>query len=271
MQDLPGDRDRPGAFIPRAASRPGPILGGVPLVLAWLALVVPAAEAARPRSGWREASSRVLGGKVRAGAEGIRLASSLPSSTQRYLAEVQRRYHGPNAARFARYHPRFVRVLRVQDRIAAGRGLNAATLNGLLPTTAYWNLLRYRRSLDPARFDRENQRLGALLALDQQVREQVSRTASGPPPALGLDPAPLSPLGPPIGGTPGLFGNGGPAFTGDPTTPGGRPRLGFQPYVVPEPSGLVLAILGAAAIGLARAAAIARSRGGLLPRAGRIG
>jgi RHS repeat-associated protein len=58
--------------------------------------------------------------------------------------------------------------------------------NGLLPSTPYFNYLRWRRSIDPERFDRFHHRIGHLLALDGAIRNKPQPTpAPSPTPSSG--------------------------------------------------------------------------------------
>jgi hypothetical protein len=53
--------------------------------------------------------------------------------------------------------------------------------NGLLPTTPYDNYLRWRRSLDPPRFDHFHPRIGHLLGLDGVIKTTPAPTPTPTP------------------------------------------------------------------------------------------
>jgi hypothetical protein len=75
--------------------------------------------------------------------------------------------------------------------------------NGLLPETAFVSYLRWRRSLNTARFDRFHPHVAAMLNLDQQVRQALLQ----PPPTIPTtptvppyvpNPSPENPIPPPV-------------------------------------------------------------------------
>lgn len=185
--------------------------------------------------------------------QGVRTASTGSSALETMLAR-----RALNPARFDFYNPVLGPLLSDVARARAASGtVTAAALNGLLPDTPYINYLRWRRSLNPARFDYYHPTLGPILREDERVRNL-------PPP---LDPEPGGVI--PPGGTPDPGGNpnqpppsgggttnppGGGGTTNPPggggTTPPGTWTPppggggGVTPPPVPEPSSWVMLALG---------------------------
>jgi hypothetical protein len=58
-------------------------------------------------------------------------------------------------------------------------GIRLVAVNGLLPDTPLVEYLRYRRSLNPARFDRWHPNVGRLLAVDEATRETAGTPTEG--------------------------------------------------------------------------------------------
>ena len=141
-----------------------------------------------------------------------------PTSTSAYLAGLKSQYT-VNPQAFAATSPQYAALFRDQALIAAGQ---ASSVSGLLPTTPLWNYLRFRRSLDPARFDFYHPRIGPLLDLDQRIRNELDN------PQLPQEIVP-----PPPGG-----GGGGEK---PPVIPPVKPP-------VPEPSSVILFMTGIAAM-----------------------
>lgn len=143
-----------------------------------------------------------------------------PASTTAFLARLQAQYTA-NPAAFAAVAPKYAALFAQQARLAAGDYTN---VSGLLPTSPAWNYLRFRRSLDPARFDHYHPQIGPLLDVDQQVRHQLDN----PPQPQVLNPPPSDTGNSGGGGTP-------------PTNPPSTPPL---PPSVPEPASVVLFLTG---------------------------
>lgn len=93
----------------------------------------------------------------------------------------------------------FVRALqRHWMHVVVPRGVQIDAVGGLLPQSPLVSYLEWRRSLDPARFDRYHPRIGALIGQDLAVRT-ASLPAPPipvvlPPPVLVADPAPPPPV-----------------------------------------------------------------------------
>ncbi|MDE2506314.1 MAG: hypothetical protein KGM43_03795, partial [Planctomycetota bacterium] len=108
-----------------------------------------------------------------------------------------------------------------EQTLAAG---NCIPFNGLVPTNAYYNYLRFRRSLDPARFDHYHRNLGALLAEDSRVRALLAACATNPNP-------------PPAGEGGGSGGSNGGGSSGPPPPPT------VSPPAAPEPASVVIFVI----------------------------
>jgi hypothetical protein len=114
-------------------------------------------------------------------------------------------------------------------------------LNGILPLTPFYNYLRWRRSLNPARFDHFHPQLGLQLAEDQLLRSGALNPVCTNMPVTPQLPQILLP--PPSSTTTGGNGFPPPPFPQLPPTPPGPTGSS-----VPEPSALLLLIIGAGAI-----------------------
>jgi hypothetical protein len=78
--------------------------------------------------------------------------------------------HDLAPVRFDHYHPRFASLLDYAEYIRHLKESLCPPMT-LLPNTPYWNYLRYRHDLNPARFDHYHPRLGHLLDLDLRYRQ----------------------------------------------------------------------------------------------------
>ncbi|MBX6313333.1 MAG: hypothetical protein IRY99_10530 [Isosphaeraceae bacterium] len=145
-----------------------------------------------------------------------------------------------NPARFDHYHPQLGQILKRDLLLRAicrpGQHLR------LLPDTPHTRYLKWRRSLNPQRFDHYHPVLGPILAEDD-------RLLAGPCP---LSPEQILPplINPPTPGgpvVPPIFPPGGGTTTG-----GNNPPFGPEEIAIPEPSGLVLLLIGSISALLAR-------------------
>lgn len=109
--------------------------------------------------------------------------------------------------------------------------------DGLLPDTAFVRYLRWRRALRPAQFDANHPRVAAMMIRDAQMRDTPVLPPQMPPTEM-----------PPI-----LPRSDGPAVPVRPPTE----------TMIPEPASLVMAIVLAGSVALARRRALNRG-----PRAG---
>lgn len=160
-----------------------------------------------------------------------RAFASRPKYTFNQLVALRNR----NPRAFDRSFPVAGKLLvnDVQLRIAAAQGLS--TLNGLLPDTPLIRYLKWRRSLNPERFDFFHPVLGPILEEDEEIRDGTNPTPqpgeTTPPPSN-----PGNPGSQPPGGTPPPGGGG----DDDP------------PPTVPEPTSAILTLLGLGGLGLAQ-------------------
>ena len=164
-----------------------------------------------------------------------------PAATTQTLADLKGR-RALDTDRFDQNHPVLGPLLAEEAQLKAGDCLNVKTFNGLLPNNPYYNEARWRRSLDPVRFDRNQPNLGAVLAEDQRVRTLIATCLNAQ--QQGLTPPTEQPTGTPLGG--GSSGGGG--------TP-----------AVPEPTSLALLLLGAGALLAPRFANRLRARNRVEP------
>lgn len=168
-----------------------------------------------------------------------------------------------NPARFDFYHGSLGPILQDAAQIRAASGVNCTPVNGLLPPSPYFNDLRYRRSLNPNRFDYYHPILGALLAEDERLRNlppcpPQPGTVTPPdnvfPPPPPDDPPPVIIQPPPIDNDPPVIIQPPPIGGGDTPPPVEPPPVEPPPVTpppVPEPSSYALLTLGlAAALGL---------------------
>jgi hypothetical protein len=153
--------------------------------------------------------------------------SGSPYSIENLIARVE-----ANPGRFAKYHGLHYTIILERDiRLRAMKDLECMTHNGLISNTAYHRYLKFRRSLDPERFDHFHPVLGPILAEDTRIRSLMH--CASPPPEFPPG------LPPPPGGI--STGGGGNNF---PPPPG--PVI--TPVSVPEPSGIVLLAIGSASL-----------------------
>ncbi len=150
-------------------------------------------------------------------------------------------------ARFDHYHPGLGPILANDERLRAAQGTPCTPMNGLLPNSAHYRYLHYRRNLDPTRFDHYHPALGALLAEDDRLRTSTVCVPTVSPPPAGSSGG----NGSSSAGTPG---SGGPTGGGGvPPAGGGTVNpTGGGPSAVPEPASLTLILLGFAGAFAAR-------------------
>ena len=165
-----------------------------------------------------------------------------------------------NPGGFDSMFPRFGPALGMDIALRVAMAYPTDPVNGLLPNTPFINYLRWRRSLDPARFDHYHPQWASALGNDANLRAGLppappSSTLQGPPAGPApqiITPSPILAGLPPSGGN-----NGGGNGNGNPPPPGG----GFPPpsgsggsggppppakiVPVPEPTSLTLLALGA--------------------------
>jgi hypothetical protein len=145
-----------------------------------------------------------------------------------------------NPRRFDRNHPGLgpilVRAQKIRDGLICGYG------TGLIYLTPYHRYLLAKRALNPDRFDHYHPILGAILAEHIRVRDTPCDNGGGTPGGGGEG-----------GGNNGGGGNGG-------GEPGELPQL-----LVPEPSSVVIAMIGLASLGLVAARKKTRPGAGQAP------
>ncbi|HWE40375.1 MAG TPA: PEP-CTERM sorting domain-containing protein [Isosphaeraceae bacterium] len=162
--------------------------------------------------------------------------------------------------RFDHYHPKLGPALGQDIRLRVGLEHLCAPINGLLPETPYINYLRWRRSLNPPRFDHYHPQIGHLLATDQTLRAamppgpvvQPTSASTAPASQVILPPRTIPNLAP--GSLTGLPGGNGPtppsagSESGSPPSVGngGTSSLPPSTKAVPEPASLILLGLGSA-------------------------
>jgi hypothetical protein len=183
-------------------------------------------------------------------------------------ASAMQMMRNQNPQLFDRMFPALGKLLVKDTQIRIAQAQGVTPTNGLLPNTALYNYLEYRRSLNPARFDYYHPVLGPILAENQQIQTQTNPT---PPPKGEIIP-------PPTGGG-GDGGNDG----GNPGSPGTEPPQGEvvtppdtpppaqifpvppppdvpPPAAVPEPGSILLMLAGGGLLGLARARQVRKAR-----------
>jgi hypothetical protein len=141
-----------------------------------------------------------------------------------------------NPGQFARFHGlHYTQILLRDIQLRAGIGMDCTTFNGLVAPSAYHRFLKFRRSLDPARFDHFHPILGPILAEDDRLRTVAvcPSPPSFPPPSLP----------PPSPG--GITDNGN--GNANRPRPVGISTFGAPP-TVPEPSGVALILIGFASV-----------------------
>ena len=139
-----------------------------------------------------------------------------------------------NPTRFDSFHPVLGPLLAKDYQLRAVECMNCPPLNGILPLNAFFNALRLRRSLNPARFDHFHPTLGRLLAEDALLRNNLGLCMMTPNmPEIVLPPGS------------GSSNNGGnpppPSVPPPPLPPPPPPPTGSS---VPEPAGIILLLIG---------------------------
>ena len=164
----------------------------------------------------------------------------------------QRLNYESNPARFLHNHPSLGRAIAQDIQLRISTELPGHAVNGLLPTTPYLNYVRWRHSLDPARFDHYHPGWGPAIERDAAIRATLANQApasaetssSTPlPSAAQIATGPIvspSPIGDAVSG-PGTTPKGDTPSIPPVTTPSGPVN---PPSAVPEPGGLVLLGLG---------------------------
>lgn len=144
---------------------------------------------------------------------------------------VAMRNRNPRA--FNRVYPVAGKILTGELRVMAAAAQGITTLNGLLPDTPMIRYLKWRRSLNPERFDLNHPVLGPILEEDENIRNNTNPT---PQPGTTTPPPnnPGTPGSNPPGGTPPPDGDDDP------------------PPTVPEPASVILMLFGFASLGLAQ-------------------
>jgi len=182
-------------------------------------------------------------------------SNGLFPATQKF--DLLRLQYVRNPVGFDAMFPKFGPALGNDIAIRVAMAYPTDPVNGVLPNTPFINYLRWRRSLDPARFDHYHPQWAKQLATDASIRAGLPPTPpSGPPPAPPTSPAPQiitpSPILasiPPSGGSSGGNGNGTPPPPGGgfppPSGSGGSGGPPPPPHLVPEPASLTLLGLGA--------------------------
>jgi hypothetical protein len=159
-------------------------------------------------------------------------ANSLPGSVhfgqlspEARLAYLQER-RNLDPVRFDHFHPHLGPLLAADDRMRAAQSQNCMPMNGILPDNSLTRYLDFRRSLNPVRFDHYHPTLGAILVEDQKLKMGSGCVAGE------IIPPPI-PVPPPVGTpSPGPPAGGGP----------------LPPRFVPEPTSMVLVLLGSATL-----------------------
>ena len=165
-----------------------------------------------------------------------------------------------NPAHFDSMFPKFGPALGTDIAIRVAMAYPNDPVNGLLPNTPFINYLRWRRSLDPARFDHYHPQWAQQLQNDANLRANLPPTPpTGPPQGPPTQPAPQviipSPIiagVPPSGTSNGGNGNGNPPPPGGgfppPSGSGGSGGPPPPPKIVPVPEPASLTLLGLGAV-----------------------
>ncbi|GAC1347143.1 MAG: hypothetical protein NVSMB14_09950 [Isosphaeraceae bacterium] len=164
-----------------------------------------------------------------------------------------------NPVGFDSMFPRFGPALGTDIALRVAMDYPRYPVNGLLPNTPFINYLRWRRSLNPARFDHYHPQWASALQNDSNLRASLppappSSTLQGPPAGPApqiITPSPILAGLPPSGGSNGGNGNGNPPPPGGGFPPpsgsggSGGPPPPAKIVPVPEPTSLTLRALGA--------------------------
>ncbi len=82
------------------------------------------------------------------------------------------------------HHRPFAALLDHNQAVTAANNLMCPPPAGLVPNTPYWDYLRYRHDIAPARFDAFHPGLARLLDQDEAVRHQEAATMVCPPSSM---------------------------------------------------------------------------------------
>jgi len=163
-----------------------------------------------------------------------RLTGALPAGFGRLSATARLQYllarRALDPARFDRSHPHMGPILALDERLRAAQGQDCRPMNGILKDSPHTRYMKFRRSLNPARFDLYHPTHGALLAEDERLRTGAGCVSPEiiPPPVVVTTPSTPSSspqIIPPVG-------------IPSPT------QFGVNPQSVPEPGSLALIVIG---------------------------
>jgi len=128
---------------------------------------------------------------------------TLPPVIHGYSLSYLEWRHSLDPSRFDYYHPKLGPLLEQGGRVTAATSQQCPPVNGLLPDTPFYNYMRWRRSLNPARFDHYHPNLGPALAEDALLRSQGAMCSPGSMTSTGGTTTQPVPQLPQSGGTTG--------------------------------------------------------------------